>query len=146
MAAVALVGNNFQRFFGRINDRVVCHAALFELNAHHAAERADAGFGDIRHLKPRRVELVARPHRADGIYARLLRPADQRQLRLYRVDAVRDCVKLRQVERLGALRRVKHAQRHNLAGRVDVLHLLGNHFDLWPADGGIHRDGLTVDV
>ncbi len=80
------------RFFTGIDYFQLFDAALAALGAHHARKRTKGRFADIADLKGGRVELVARPHRADDRHACFLRVQREGKLARNRVDRVDDVV------------------------------------------------------
>jgi len=138
-----------ERFAGELvgkDDLRVLDAALFELPAHHARERADVRLGDIRDAEPGRVELVAGAHRADDGRAGAVRAFDQQQLRCDLVDRVGDVVVGREVELSRGFAVEEHVARLDIRHGIDPVRALAHDLRLGPADRIVRRDDLAIEV
>lgn len=121
-------------------------AARLELLSHHARERAAVGLGDVRDLKLRGVELVARAERGENGDAACKRGLDQVELAGDKVDAVEDVVVFRVEEALTARGLVASHDGVEDDRGVDVAAARGDGLRLALPKRGVQRLELAVEV
>lgn len=132
--------------FGGIHHFQMADAPLRQFLAHHACERANRRFADIRHAKGGGIEFVSCAHGADDGGAGRYGVFRQRQLGGHGVHRINDIIISGQVELRRGIRQIKGAVGVHGGGRVDGGHSCRGDVHLVLPDRFGGGDNLSIDV
>ena len=124
----------------------MANAPLAQLLAHDPGQRAHGCFGDIRHLKPAGVQLVAGTHAADDGRSRRPCLLHHGKLGRYRVDGVHDIVKPGKIQTGRRVRSVKQVVHPDYRVGIDVQHPLPGSLGFVHTNGFVGGQNLPVQI